>query len=98
VHRAVDRQAAEDSYRDRIRHVPFDPARRLGVCESAGRQRIIAQDAVFRGRDDIYSGGAGNLIGERPPAQPVVQRGHAGIERRQNMLGRQKVRRPKLHV
>lgn len=74
LHRAVDREPSENCDGNRFRHVGSDAVWRFGVGERSGGQSVVSCDGVVFGGDDIGAGRAGELVDERAPAQPVIER------------------------
>jgi hypothetical protein len=67
----VDCQAAEYSHRDRIRHVPPYPSRRLVDRDRTSRQRVVSDDAIVLGQD-VGARDAADLVGS--PADATSHR------------------------
>ena len=79
LERAVHRQTSQQYNRNRIGHVPPEPARSACRGDSAGGEGVVADDPIAL-TNYIGTRRAAHLIRPRPAFQPVVQRGFPAVE------------------
>ena len=88
----VDGKTAKHHHRDGVRPVAAQGARRIGVPKRTHRKAVVA-DNCFAHADGIGAGRPAGLIARGTPLQLFVKRRLAALERIQNMVVRQRLRR-----
>jgi len=89
---AIDREAGQDHYRNRVGHIAAKSAGCFGVRHCADCETVIT---YYSGAVAYYvgSGCTTVFVGERSLPQPVVERRHTRIERGEIVLEREFNRR-----
>lgn len=92
----VNREAAKNQHRNRIRHIAANRAGSIMVRNSTSSQRVVTEHVALRIDHHKHAACAGQVIGQRAALEPVVKRRFAAFKGTELVGSLQGLRRGKL--